>query len=123
MLFRSSGGGQGAILNEDGTINSSLNPAAAGSIVVLYATGLGQTDPPGVDGSVYASALPLLRSPVTVEAGGVAGDILYAGPAPGMVAGVMQINVRLPKISWPQLPIWIETGASSGLWVTTVATR
>ena len=45
-----SGVGQGAILNQDLSVNSSANPAAAGSIVVLYATGEGQTIPAGVDG-------------------------------------------------------------------------
>ncbi len=120
-----SGGGQGAILNQDGSVNSPANPAAQGSIVTLYATGLGQTDPPGVDGAVYAGKLPRLRAPVTVRFAGLAGEVLYAGPAPGMVAGVMQINVRLPQhaFAWPQFPVWLETGEPSGFWVATVAIR
>ena len=43
----SSGQGQAAALNQDGALNSAENPAAAGSVVVLYGTGEGQTDPPG----------------------------------------------------------------------------
>ena len=43
-------GGQALVYNQDGTINSSSNAAAAGSVVVLYATGLGQTNPQGQDG-------------------------------------------------------------------------
>ena len=46
-----SGKGQGAIQNQDTSYNSSANPAAAGSIIVLYGTGEGLTDPSGVDGS------------------------------------------------------------------------
>src|SRR5205807_5149375 len=37
-----SGAGQGYILNSDGTLNSSLNPAAPGSAVTIFAAGQGQ---------------------------------------------------------------------------------
>ena len=47
-----SGVGPGAILNQDSTVNSPSNPANRGSAVALFATGAGQTDPPGVDGQV-----------------------------------------------------------------------
>lgn len=47
-----SGKGQGAVLNQDGSLNSPSHPAAPGSVVVLYGTGAGQTNPPGVDGQV-----------------------------------------------------------------------
>ncbi len=40
------GTGQGAIQNADGSYNNASNPAARGSIVVLYGTGQGQTNPP-----------------------------------------------------------------------------
>ena len=52
-----SGSGQGAILNEDGTFNSPDNPAARGSIVVLYVTGEGLTDPAGVDGAILGGVV------------------------------------------------------------------
>ena len=45
-----SGHGQGAIVNQDGTVNSAANPAPAGSIISVYATGEGQTSPGGADG-------------------------------------------------------------------------
>jgi len=45
-------GSQAAALNEDGSFNSASNPAVKGSIVTLYATGEGKTDPPGVDGKL-----------------------------------------------------------------------
>lgn len=53
----SSGIGQAAILNEDGSVNSKANPAAKGSVVVLFATGEGQTNPGGADGKI-AAGLP-----------------------------------------------------------------
>ncbi len=83
--------------NQDGTSNSPANPAAAGSIVVFYATGGGQTNPPGVDGSLAALPLPSPLGNVSVTIGGAAATIIYAGAAPGEVAGLLQINVRVPN--------------------------
>ncbi len=92
----SSGQGQGAILNQDYSVNGPSNPAARNSIVILYATGEGQTEPPGVDGAPAGEILPRPRLPVRVEIGGLEAPVLYAGGAPGMAAGVMQVNVRVP---------------------------
>jgi uncharacterized protein (TIGR03437 family) len=47
------GSGQAAAVNQDLTINSSSHPAKHGSIISLYATGVGQTTPPGVDGNSW----------------------------------------------------------------------
>lgn len=92
----STGQGQAAVLNEDGSANSAGSPAAAGSIVVLYATGAGQTNPPGVDGAIATApfATPLL--PVTVSIDGNPARVVYAGAAPGLVSGVLQVNARIP---------------------------
>jgi uncharacterized protein (TIGR03437 family) len=93
----SSGAGQAAALNQDGTVNSSANPAAPGSVLVLYTTGAGQTSPAGVDGSVTGyDNLPQPILPVTVAIDGQPAQVLYAGAAPGLVAGVVQINVQIP---------------------------
>ena len=85
-----------AITNQDGQVNSAGNAAAAGSILILYATGEGQTDPPGIDGNVANSSYPKPVLPVTVQIGNQAGTVLYAGAAPGFVSGVLQVNVQLP---------------------------
>ncbi len=45
-----SGSGPGSIVNQNQTVNAANNPAAIGSIVSVYATGEGQTNPAGVDG-------------------------------------------------------------------------
>ena len=42
------GSGQIAALNEDGSANSAVNPAAPNSVVSIFATGLGQSTPGGV---------------------------------------------------------------------------
>ncbi len=91
-----SGSGPGAIRNQDLSVNSASNPAPRGSIVV-YATGEGATDPVGVDGQVAATAFPKPTLPVTVRIGGMPAEVLYAGAAPSLVAGVLQVNVRVPE--------------------------
>jgi len=93
----SSGTGQAAALNQDNSLNSASNPAPRGSIISLFATGTGQTDPPGTDGKPAAPPLPAPILPVTIEIAGVNAEILYAGSAPGLVAGVLQANVRIPE--------------------------
>ena len=92
-------GGKAAVLNQDGTINSPDNPAAVGSVVVIYATGAGQMQPAIPDGKISSdtSAKPVL--PVSVLFNyATSGEVLYAGPAPGNVAGVLQINARVPEL-------------------------
>lgn len=44
----SSGRGQGAILNQNGSLNNIRNQADRGSVVVLYLTGEGATNPTGL---------------------------------------------------------------------------
>jgi uncharacterized protein (TIGR03437 family) len=92
----SSGQGQAAMVNEDGTFNGPANPAAKGSIVVFYATGGGQTNPPGVDGEITRDVLARPRLPVKVWVQGQEAEVVYAGAAPGSVSGVMQVNLKLP---------------------------
>jgi uncharacterized protein (TIGR03437 family) len=96
----SSGKGQAGMLNEKGCCNSARNPAARSSIAALYATGAGQTNPPGIDGSVpptgRMSDYPVPALPVRVTVGGIPAEILYAGAAPHAVAGLLQVNFRIP---------------------------
>jgi uncharacterized protein (TIGR03437 family) len=65
-------------------------------VISLFATGGGLTDIPVADGSLTGSVLPKPQLPVSVRIGGVAADVQYAGAAPGMVAGALQVNVRVP---------------------------
>lgn len=112
----SSGVGPGAILNQDNSINSPLNPADRGSIVAIFATGTGQTNPPSVDGEISAGDLPgpapLL--PVSVQIGGKNADVIYSGAAPGLVAGVLQVNCRVPEDIAPGLvSVFLTVGTAS----------
>jgi uncharacterized protein (TIGR03437 family) len=97
-----SGSGPGAILNQDNTLNGPGHGAAKGSIVQVYLTGEGQTNPPGVTGTITSASLPppqvtpALTLPIEVWINGQPAVYTYAGEAPGMVAGVMQLNVQIP---------------------------
>jgi uncharacterized protein (TIGR03437 family) len=96
-LFTQSATGVGpvAALNQDGSLNAPLNPAAEGSVVTVYLTGTGQTNPPGVTGAITSTSGSNLLS-TTAMIAGLPADILYAGPAPGVIAGVSQVNLRVP---------------------------
>ena len=104
------GTGQASAVNQDGSTNSASNPAARGSVVVLYATGEGQRNPAGVTG-VPAPAYdgPVLSPGATV--GGIAANLPYAASAPGYV-GLMQINLTIPQSAptGPAVPIQLTIG-------------
>jgi uncharacterized protein (TIGR03437 family) len=101
-----------AIANQDNTKNGAANPAAAGSVLILYATGEGQTSPAGTDGAVAASAYPKPLLPVSVIIGGKPATPAYAGAAPGFVAGALQVNVPIPAgITGAAVPIQLQVGA------------
>lgn len=87
-----------AALNQDGSVHGTANPARAGSIVQLFAAGLGNTRPQPAGGDPYSSLelSPLLTFP-SVTIGGLGADLIYGGGAPGLLGGVYQVNVRVPE--------------------------
>lgn len=93
----SSGKGQAAMLNEDQSVNSADQAAPRRSVVTFWGTGEGQTEPAGVDGKVAAGVLPKPSQQVSVTIGGRPAEVVYAGAAPEMVAGVLQVNARVPE--------------------------
>ena len=110
-----SGKGQVAALNENGSINSPTNPAAAGSILVLYATGGGIMNPTVPDGMLVDSTpLPAPLLPVRVVIGGRNAEVIYAGAAPRLVSGALQINTRVPAGTVPgAATITLSVGTAS----------
>src|SRR5205823_13016208 len=97
-----------AALNQDGTINSADHPAPVGSIISVFATGLGPIDPAQGDGTLVGFPLPTNTAKIAVQAiaviiGRGGGTIItpfvvtYAGPAPYLVAGTSQINFQVVK--------------------------
>jgi uncharacterized protein (TIGR03437 family) len=91
----STGKGQAVILNQDGSVNSPVRPAKKGSVVVLYITGAGLTQAPATDGKL-ADSTSQTALPVSVQIGDAEAAVMYAGSAPGLIAGVAQINAVVP---------------------------
>jgi uncharacterized protein (TIGR03437 family) len=125
-IFQSSATGLAAALNQDGSINSSQNPARPGEIVTIFASGGGTYPWPDglVVGQFAEAVLPVsVLTPLT-GVNGYAGnyaslEVLYAGDAPGDVAGVMQVNFRLPQtvravLPAAVLPVTLQVGATLG---------
>ncbi len=102
------------IVNQDGTVNSASHPAAPGSVITVYMTGLGGMTPAIADGAVGPLTAPF---PVPILGVGASvgtsyyptpaeiATVLFAGQAPGLVAGVVQVNIRIPSAA--------ATGAST----------
>lgn len=68
----------GAVLNQDYSVNSASNPAAVGSVIQIFATGLSGS------GAITARmASQVITTPY------------YAGPAPGLL-GVQQVDLTIP---------------------------
>ena len=115
-----SGSGPGSILNQDNSLNGPAHPAAKGSIVQVFMTGEGQTSPPSVTGAITTANLPppqvtpapLLAVGVTIN--GQPALYVYAGEAPGLVAGMMQLNVQIPSNAQSgNLPILVSIGRNT----------
>ncbi|HLY19394.1 MAG TPA: hypothetical protein VKR61_19340 [Bryobacteraceae bacterium] len=124
-------------LNQDGSINTQQNPAAIGSIVTVFVNGAGLQTPTPADGT-RAPFGPRLAAPLAASVQGLsqvyAGDywptlenckVLYAGAAPGEIAGLLQVNFGLGTNVIPSsgpygTPIQVVVGgllASASLWV------
>ncbi len=111
----SSGTGVAAAINQDGTVNSPVDPAPVGSVITLYATGEGVTQPASADGTPATSPFPQPALPVTLTIGGSLVEILFAGEAPGF-SGLLQINARVPAVlaaGAGSLPVTLRIGTAS----------
>ncbi|HMD47457.1 MAG TPA: hypothetical protein VKG79_00100, partial [Bryobacteraceae bacterium] len=118
----SSGIGQAAAVNPDGTVNSITNPAQAGSIVSLFVIGTGATA--DGDGAVATSAKPGTAVQVVTGNPYQAAAVLYAGPSPGTISAVTQIDVQLPVgVTGDHVPIYFLAGALSSQSGVTIAVK
>jgi len=115
-----SGTGPAAALNfPGGAVNDAGHPANAGNVISLYITGAGQTNPASVDGQPGGDGTPgkpfsLPLVPISVTIGGKSAVVQFAGDAPGVVAGVMQVNAVVPAgLPAGPAPVVVQAGAAS----------
>jgi uncharacterized protein (TIGR03437 family) len=95
---------QAVAINQDGTLNGPANPAPRGSVVAVWGTGYGQTNPPcPIGGLNLPDAVPLspgtsaLIDYVDPALSGVQFALVeYAGSAPTLACGIVQINFQVP---------------------------
>ena len=82
----------GAVVNQDGTVSTALNPSQRGQYISIYGTGLGAT--------VAQGGLQVATTPVTVVLNGTVLKPSYAGMTPG-IAGLYQVNGLVPAGTTP----------------------
>jgi uncharacterized protein (TIGR03437 family) len=103
----------------DGSLLTAASPAHPGEIVVVYATGLGATEPNPNPGEIPQTAAPLQwLSSLTVSLDGAALPwylIKYAGATPGSV-GLYQINIEIPAdvAADPAIQLAVGTQSNGG---------
>jgi len=106
------GSGQGAIQDMSYRLVDPSNPAAAGSPVVIYCTGLGPvTNQPSTGSPAPMNPLAETTIKPTVVIGGAPASVQFSGLAPGLV-GVYQVNAVVPSGSatGDTVPVTISIG-------------
>lgn len=92
-----------AVINQDGTINGPQNPALKGSVIAMWGVGFGMITPPCSTGGLNPNAAVNLSLPLLVwftDPGSPPTQPYayptYAGAAPGLLCGIVQINRVVP---------------------------
>jgi uncharacterized protein (TIGR03437 family) len=104
FTYQVPGIGQAKALNQDGSVNgdgtiTGSTSAPQGSIIQVYASGLGTVDPPIPPGApAPSSPLSRVTLPVSATIGGLPAAVTYAGTAPGLV-GTYQVNIMVPSLA------------------------
>jgi uncharacterized protein (TIGR03437 family) len=100
---------------DNGELITPTNPVHQGDSIIIWATGLGRTNP-AIDSGMPAPSDPLPTAIVqpTIALGGVALDVQYAGLVPGSI-GLYQINatVSRPVPLGLSIPLVISQGGGS----------
>jgi uncharacterized protein (TIGR03437 family) len=98
-VYTASAGGPGPVkaVNQNGTLNSRTSPASRGSVIIIYASGLGAVSPGVAAGAVPPSSpLSTVVGGVGAFIGGVPANVQFAGLAPGL-PGYYQLNIQVPS--------------------------
>jgi uncharacterized protein (TIGR03437 family) len=106
------------VFNSDFTANSASNPATAGSVVSIYVAGIGQSVPSSQDGEINHAPLADLPGPAQIQLFGEIVNatplaVTFAGAAPGVSAGIFQINFVAPRQIQPGVMVSVSVGNSA----------
>jgi uncharacterized protein (TIGR03437 family) len=105
-----SGVGDGVIGHADNSLVGAAKPARAGEEVVIYATGLGATNPSFATGTA-ANQINTTVLPVGVTIGGKVATVTYGGLTQGWV-GLYQVNAIVPSGLTGSQQVVITVGSS-----------
>jgi uncharacterized protein (TIGR03437 family) len=96
-LFSVASGGReyAAAVHADGSLITGTKPAQPGEAILVFANGLGPTDPPVPSGHVFSGAARLVHPPV-VSIGLTSARVDFAGL---VGAGLYQVNVIVPELA------------------------
>ena len=95
--------------NADYSVISTTNPAHSGDILLVYATGLGQTAPALTTGTLAAASPLSHTAPVTATIGGKTAAVVYSAASPGF-AGLYQVAVTVPAGVTGNVALQLTTG-------------
>jgi len=95
----------------DGTLNAAETPAHPGEYVTAYLTGQGLVNPTVTTGDVApASPFSYPVAAVEVKVGGLTATVQFAGLAPGLVSGLLQMNILVPDVPAGQQTFDVSVG-------------
>jgi uncharacterized protein (TIGR03437 family) len=84
-------------------------PAAPGETIVMYATGLGTTNPPVATGTASTGVAPLATPISVISIGGVGASASFSGL---IGPGLYQLNVVVPNTPGGDVPIVAQIGGA-----------
>jgi uncharacterized protein (TIGR03437 family) len=90
----------------DTTTGGSATPAQSGSIIWIFGTAFGKTDPEISPCEIITVPAPLVEN-VTVNIGGVAATVYYGGI---IGPGLYQFNVVVPELPDGDQEVFVEVG-------------
>ncbi len=102
-------------LEANGLEGPSVQMAVAESApaIFIYVTGECMLQPVSRDGWAVSETLPRPVLPVRVLMAGREAAVLYAGGAPGLIAGVMQVNARVPEgVPGEAIAVTVQVGGA-----------
>ena len=109
--------GAGAVaFNQDGSLNSSANPAPSGSVITVYLTGIGPVSPAVATGAgAPGTQLSWATLPYSATIGGWNSGVYFLGLTPG-TAGVAQADLVVPSLAPGTYAVVVTVGgvASNG---------